>query len=53
MFQVPAEFSKVPPEQVRQQIDSFTRTVMALGKMLMSNMNAPGPSPSPSASPAR
>jgi len=51
LFQVPAEFSKVPPEQVRQQIDSFTRTVMALGKMLMSNMNAPAPSPS--ASPAR
>ena len=53
LFQVPSDFSKVPPEQVRQQIDSFTRTVMALGKMLMSNMNAPAPSPSPSASPAQ
>jgi hypothetical protein len=48
LFQVPTEFSKVPPEQVRQQIDSFTRTVMALGKMLLSNMNAATPSPSPS-----
>jgi len=54
LFQVPPEFSKVPPEQVRQQIDSITRTVMALGKMLLSNMNAPAASPSasPSASPA-
>jgi hypothetical protein len=50
LFQVPAEFSKVPPEQVRQQIDSITRTVIALGKMLLSNMNAPAPSPT--ASPA-
>lgn len=48
LFQVPADFSKVPPEQVRQQIDSITRTVMALGKMLISNMNAPTPSPTPS-----
>jgi hypothetical protein len=52
LFQVPPEFSKVPPEQVRQQIDSITRTVLALGKMLLSNMNAPAASPSPSASPA-
>lgn len=51
LFQVPADFSKVPPEQVRQQIDSITRTLMALGKMLLSNMNAPA-SPSPAASPA-
>jgi len=50
LFQVPADFSKVPPEQVRQQIDSFTRTVMALGKIVLSNMNAPAPSPT--ASPA-
>ena len=50
LFQVPADFSKVPPEQVRQQIDSFTRTVMALGKLL-SNMNAGAPSPA--ASPAQ
>jgi hypothetical protein len=51
LFQVPADFSKVPPEQVRQQIDSFTRTVMALGKLVLSNMNAPAPSPT--ASPAQ
>jgi len=51
LFQVPADFSKVPPEQVRQQIDSFTRTVMALGKLVLSNMNTPAPSPT--ASPAQ
>ncbi|HEV7680658.1 MAG TPA: hypothetical protein VGO68_00930 [Pyrinomonadaceae bacterium] len=54
LFQVPAEFSKVPPEQVRQQIDSITNTLMALGKVLLSNMNsAPPPVASPSASPTR
>ena len=42
LFQVPVGFSKVPPEQVRQQIDAITNTLMALGKVLLSNMNAPG-----------
>lgn len=40
LFQVPAGLNKVPPEQVRQQIDAFTSTVAALIKALMSNMNA-------------
>ncbi len=61
LFQVPAGFSKVPPEQVRQQIDAFTNMLMALGKVLLSNMNAPpaitsaspGSAASPVASPAR
>jgi hypothetical protein len=55
LFQVPADFSKVPPEQVRQQINAITNTLMALGKVLLSNMNAANASasPSPSASPAR
>jgi hypothetical protein len=60
LFQVPAGLSKVPPEQVRQQIDSFTNTVAALAKMLWTNLNAPtttSASPaataSPSISPAR
>jgi hypothetical protein len=52
LFQVPADFSKVPPEQVRQQIDAFTSTIVALGKVLLSNMNA-APAPSPAATPAR
>ncbi len=54
LFQVPAGFSKVPPEQVRQQIDAITNSLMALGKVLLSNMNsAPPPAASPSPSPAK
>ena len=39
LFQVPVGLNKVPPEQVRAQIDAFTNTVAALVKALMSNMN--------------
>jgi outer membrane lipoprotein-sorting protein len=56
LFQVPAGLNKVPPEQVRQQIDAFTNTIAALVKALLTNMNAPAassiPSPAPSASPS-
>lgn len=54
LFQVPPGLNKVPPEQVRAQIDAFTNTVAAIIKALVSNM-APGstsaPSPSLAASP--
>ncbi|MEP6569185.1 MAG: hypothetical protein ABJC10_05365 [Acidobacteriota bacterium] len=60
LFQVPEGFSKVPPEQVRQQIDSLTNTVAALIKALLSNMNSsatssasPLATASPAVSPAR
>ena len=54
LFQVPADFSKVPPEQVRQQINAITNTLMALGKVLLSNMNStPPPAASPSVSPVK
>ena len=54
LFQVPTGFSKVPPEQVRQQIDAITNSLMALGKVLLSNMNStPPPAASPSASPVK
>jgi hypothetical protein len=39
LFEVPAGLNKVPPEQVRAQIDSFTNTVAALIRALVSNMN--------------
>lgn len=61
-FQVPPGLNKVPPEQVRSQIDAFTSTVAALVKALLSNMNtaassttsaSPVLTPSPAASPAR
>jgi outer membrane lipoprotein-sorting protein len=53
LFQVPAGLNKVPPEQVRAQIDSFTSTVAAVIKALLSNMQAPasGASPTFTASP--
>ena len=52
LFQIPAGFNKVPPEQVRAQIDSFTNTVAALVQALLRNMNAGAttsatPTPSP------
>ena len=52
LFQVPAGLNKVPPEQVRAQIDSFTNTVAALVQALLRNMNAGAststtPTPSP------
>jgi hypothetical protein len=56
LFQVPPGLNKVPPEQVRAQIDAFTSTVAAVIKALLSNM-APSPStgstsPTLTASPA-
>lgn len=59
LFQVPAGLNKVPPEQVRAQIDAFTSTVAAVIKALLSNMAPQGASnsgsptmmASPSASP--
>jgi hypothetical protein len=68
LFDVPKDYSKVTPEQVRQQIDVLTNTVAAVIKALLQNMNTQGgttttttttttapaasPSPSASASPA-
>jgi len=52
LFQVPAGLDKVPPEQVRAQINAFTNTVAALGKALLSNMNTATPTASPSPTPS-
>lgn len=53
LFEVPLNYSKVPPEQVRQQIDALANAAMSLVRALMSNMavsNAsPGSSPAPTA----
>jgi hypothetical protein len=48
LFQVPAGLNKVPPEQVRAQIDAFTSTVAAVIKALLSNMAPQGASSSAS-----
>ena len=54
LFQVPAGLNKVPPEQVRAQIDSFTNTVAALVQALLRNMNAGATtSATPTSSPAQ
>ncbi|MFN2532915.1 MAG: hypothetical protein ABR555_16625 [Pyrinomonadaceae bacterium] len=63
MFEVPAGLNKVPPAQVRAQIDAVTGTVAAVLRTLLMNMNSaaatapPPPTPgatqtsSPAASP--
>jgi len=52
LFQVPAGLNKVPPEQVRAQIDAFSNTVAALVKALLSNMNAAATTTSASSTPS-
>jgi hypothetical protein len=53
LFEVPAGMNKVPPEQVRAQIDSVTNTITAVIRALLTNMNTsnPPPPPSPTVSP--
>jgi outer membrane lipoprotein-sorting protein len=50
LFQVPPGMNKVPPEQVRAQIESITNTVAAALRILLSNMSSS--TPTTSASPA-
>lgn len=50
LFEVPAGFSKVPPEQVKQQINAVTNAAAALVKALLSSAATPASS-TPSASP--
>lgn len=50
LFEVPAGFSKVPPEQVKQQINAVTNAAAALVKALLSSVATQGSS-TPSASP--
>ena len=54
-FAVPANLTKIPPEQIRGQIDAITSTATALIKALLANMNttaAPAASPGATASPS-
>ncbi len=52
LFEVPAGFNKVPPQQVRQQIDALTNAAAALLKAVLGSMatRSPTPSVSPAAS---
>lgn len=47
LFQVPEGMNKVPPEQVRAQINAIANTVGAVLKALLSNMNTPATTASP------
>jgi len=52
LFEVPADYNKVPEEKVRAQVDAVTNTAMAALRALLSNTNTvPPPSPSPTVSP--
>jgi hypothetical protein len=51
LFEVPAGYSKVPPAQVKQQIDAVTNAAAALVKALLSNMATTQGSSTPSSSP--
>ncbi len=53
-FEIPAAYSKIPPEQIRQHVDAFTNTVAAVIKALLTNLNVtaiPTPSPAATATP--
>jgi hypothetical protein len=52
LFEVPAGFSKVPPEQVKQQINAVTNAAAAVVKALLSSMATPGASPTATSSPS-
>src|SRR6266850_3065599 len=43
LFTVPAGLNKIPPEQIRQQIDAVTGTATAVVKALLSNLNTAAP----------
>lgn len=52
LFEVPAGYSQVPPEKLRQQIDALTSAVGSVLKAMMAGASGPGTSSSPSATPA-
>jgi hypothetical protein len=57
LFTVPEGLNKIPPEQIRAQIDAVTSTAAAVIKALLANLNSSAPSaspgsPSPTASPS-
>lgn len=58
MFEIPAGFNKIPPEQVKQQIDTLTKAAAALITTVLGNLKTEGvpaasPSPTTTASPTQ
>jgi hypothetical protein len=51
LFAVPADYARVPPENVRQQIDALTNELAAALKAMMVNASNPAPSPAASVLP--
>jgi hypothetical protein len=51
LFEVPADYARVPPEKVRQQIDALTSELAAALKAMMANASNPAASPAASPSP--
>jgi hypothetical protein len=51
LFELPADYARVPPEKVRQQIDELTGELAAALKAMMANASNPTASPAASASP--
>jgi hypothetical protein len=50
MFDVPAGYSQVPPEKIKQQVDALTSAVASIVRAMMANMKPQGvASPSPAA----
>lgn len=45
MFDVPASYSQVPPEKVRQQIDALTSAIAAILKAMIANASSASPAP--------
>ncbi len=55
MFEVPSGFSKIPPEQIKQQINALTNAAAAIVKSLLGSMatqSGGASTASPTASPA-
>jgi hypothetical protein len=50
MFQTPSDYAQVPPEKVKQQVDTLTGTVAAILKGMLSNAASTPPPPSPATS---
>ncbi len=52
IFEVPAGYSQVPPEKIRQQIDALTGAVTTILKAMIANVNTGQPATSPSTAPS-
>lgn len=52
LFEVPSDYNKVPPQQIRQQVNALTNAAAALVRTLMSSAARPVSSPAVTASPA-